>query len=81
MNNTPWQFLGEYIDGSERQANLWIDTQDTTYFYFWFTKVWTTNWRIKRMKKSDYSIDWASGTTDPATAWTDRITLTYNINL
>jgi hypothetical protein len=33
------------------------------------------------MKKSDLSIDWTTGITDPATAWTDRISLTYSISL
>ena len=37
-------------------------------------------WRIKQLESTgpDLSIIWASGTSDPVFAWTDRLTLTYN---
>lgn len=79
VTNPDWTDIVSKIP--ERQPNLWADILDATYFYVWFTQVWTTNWRIQRIAKSDFSIAWASGTTAPATAWSWRWTLTYNISL
>jgi len=69
------------VTTAERLGNLWIDTQDATYFYFWYTLKGWTNWRIKRMKKSDFAIDWAEWEDEPATAWSGRTALTYSINI
>jgi len=63
------------------KENLGIIKDDPTYFYFWSTRVWHTDWRIKRLRKSDLSITWAHWATDPDTAWANRATHTYNTEI
>lgn len=67
--------------GTEWTSNLGIDKSDATNYYFGYTQIGTTNWRIKRMNKTTYAIDWATGTTDPATNYTNRTSLTYSITI
>jgi hypothetical protein len=55
--------------------------EDTNYYYFGEYIPETEKWRIQRLAKVGYAITWASGESDLQTAWDDRATHTYNINL
>lgn len=81
--NTSWIDSGIDLEVNTPQwvSNLGIDTTDATYYYFWYTQVGTTNWRIKRMAKSGYAITWASGTTAPSTNRTNRASLSYSVTI
>lgn len=54
---------------------------DVNYYYVGFIKVGSNEWRIKRISKTNYDIRWASGLNDAETNWSNRVGLTYNINL
>lgn len=58
-----------------------VDEADATYYYFGYLQENTTSWRIRRVNKSDYSVWWATWTSDYSTNWTNRTTLTYNPTL
>jgi hypothetical protein len=71
--------IGIQTNTGEWLPSLGIDTTDDDYYYFGFTKVGDDGaWRIKRMSKTNYATDWASGDEDPDDAWTDRATQTYS---
>ena len=51
---------------------LGVDVDDAEYYYSGYVKVGSTEWRIKRVNITDFSITWASGSSDAENAWTTR---------
>ena len=74
-NNLP--LIDATKTGSTWLQQLGLDKDDATNYYFGFKQINTNLWRIKRIAKADYAVDWASGDSDADTAWTNRASQTY----
>lgn len=51
------------------------------YYYTGYQLIGGTKWRIKRMSKINYSIEWSNGDSDMATSWADKENLIFNASL
>ena len=73
--------LSELSSKSENRINSSIDIASDDYYYFLSYLKGTTQWRIKRMSKTTYAVDFVEGDSDVATAWTDRKSKTYSLTI
>lgn len=73
--------LSELSSNTENRINSNIDIASDDYYYFLSYLKKTTQWRIKRMSKTTYAVDFVEGDSDVATAWTDRESKTYSLTI
>jgi len=81
INPATEETLSELSSKSENRINSSIDIASDDYYYFLSYLKGTTQWRIKRMSKTTYAVDFVEGDSDVATAWTDRESKTYSLTI
>ncbi len=68
---------GKLIDQGNWLQQLGIDKANTSNYYFGFKLIGAEEWRIKRINKNTFAVDWATGKSDSDTAWAARTTQSY----